>query len=59
MVCSVKEKALKIYYGTVHKRYLVYGYFENISKGLWVLLPSILKLWRLVHPQKCIFTLSQ
>jgi hypothetical protein len=36
MVYSVQENPLKFYFGTVYKSYLVYGYFENISKDLWV-----------------------
>jgi hypothetical protein len=36
VVYSTKQKPFKIYFGTVRKRYLVYGYFEDISKGLWV-----------------------
>jgi hypothetical protein len=36
LVYSMKQKPLKFYFGTFPKRYLLYGYFENISKVLWV-----------------------
>jgi len=36
MVYSMKQKPFKFYFVTVRKRYLMYGYSEDISKGLWV-----------------------
>jgi len=39
----MKEKSLKFYFGSVRKRYLVYGYFENISNGLWAFTPQYFK----------------
>lgn len=43
MIYSLKEKHFKFYLGAARKRYLVYGHFENISKGLWVFTPQYFK----------------
>jgi len=42
-VYSLKEKSLKFYFGTVCKRYVVYGYSENISNGFWAFTPQYFK----------------